>query len=287
MSTAAGYITRQKRFRGVPVLTPIGRLVTALLVFIGGMVELFLATVSGIFHSIVDIRLGAVERRVALMDFLEVVRQMQVVSWGAFWIAIITVSSSGMVIAMETVQQLKNFGMAQAFLGGGVAYATFREMAPVLTAVVATASVASSMTAQIASMKVTEQIDAIRAMGVDPIRYLVIPRVVAMTIMIPVLAVVADYCGVAGGFVIASSHQIAISTYTNSIYQVVALQDFTGGIIKAFVFGIFISLTACLRGMRSSGGAAGVGKATISSVVTCIILIYLFDTILTAALWPS
>lgn len=275
----------RRRRRGVPVLTPIGNAVIALLVFIGGIVTLFADSMGGIFQSLTEIRLGPVERRVAFMDFLEVIRQMQVVSWGAFWIAIVTVSSSGMVIAMETVTQLQSFGMAQAFLGGGVTYATVREMAPVLTAVVATASVASSITAQIASMKVTEQIDAIRTMGISPVRYLVIPRFVAMVIMIPVLTVIADYCGMVGGFVIARGHNIAFSTYINSIYQVVSPMDFFGGLIKAWVFGVLISLTACLMGLKTRGGAAGVGRSTIQSVVTCIILIYLFDTLLTAAIW--
>src|SRR6185437_14800926 len=157
---------RPKRRSRVPILSPIGTYVVALIIFVGGLINLTLATVTELFTAVVNCRLGPVERRVAWVDFLEIVRQMQLVSWGAFSIAIVTVTSSGMVIAMESVEQLKTFGMASTFLGGGVAYATMREMAPVLTAVVATASVASSITAQIASMKVTEQVDAIRTMGV-------------------------------------------------------------------------------------------------------------------------
>lgn len=280
----SGQRSRKRKF-SVPILTPVGNIILSVLSFIGGLVELFAESVGGVFRLLINTRIGPVERRVAWMDFHETIRQMQVVSWGAFWIAIVTVTSSGMVVAMEAVQQLTNFGLAQTYLGGGVAYATCREMAPVLTAVVATASVASSFTAQIASMKVTEQIDAIRSMGVNPVRFLVIPRFLAMTIMIPVLTVVADYCGIAGGSLIASLHGIGLPTYMNSISEVISYHDFVGGLIKATVFGVLISLTACLMGLRSRGGAAGVGRATISSVVNCIILIYMFDTFLTAVIW--
>ena len=270
---------------GYQLVVSTGEITLAFFGFIGGLVELLGASLSSLYYLVADCRTGAIQRRVAILDFLEMVRQMGIVSWGTLGIAVVTVSSSGMVISMETVQQLKSFGMAQAYLGGGVAYATMREMAPVLTAVVATASVASSFTAQIASMKVTEQLDAIRSMGVSPTRYLVLPRFVAMVVMIPVVTVIADYCGVLGGYVIARAHGIAWPTYVNSVYNVVSAEDFVGGIIKALVFGVLISLTACLMGMRSSGGAAGVGRATISSVVACIILIYMWDTILTALIW--
>jgi phospholipid/cholesterol/gamma-HCH transport system permease protein len=285
MTTATRTLRRRRRAPGLPILSPIGRWIATLLEFLGGLVQLFGASAAGLYHIIADCRMGPVERRVAVMDFLETVRQMRLVSWGALGIAVVTVSSSGMVLAMETVNQLRAFGMAQAFLGGGVAYATMREMAPVLTAVVATASVGSSITAQLGSMQVSEQVDAIRSMGVNPIRYLVIPRFAAMSIMIPVLTVIADYCGLVGGFLIARLHQIALSTYLHSIEQIISLHDFAGGILKAFVFGVLISLTACLIGLRTTGGAAGVGRSTILSVVTCIVLIYVWDTLLTAVIW--
>ena len=275
----------KRRKRGVPLLTPLGNVVLSLLSFIGGFIHLLFACLSGALTSALNCRLGPVERRGALLDFRETVRQMQIVSWGVIGIAVVTVTSSGMVIAMETVDQLKQFGMASAFLGGGVAYATMREMAPVLAAVVATASVGSAFTAQIASMKVTEQVDAIRSMGVSPVRFLVIPRFVAMVIMIPVVTVIADYCGVLGGFVIARAHGIGWPIYESSISNFIAPDDFVGGLIKATVFGILISLTACHMGLRTRGGAAGVGRATIASVVTCITLIYFFDTLLTALIW--
>ncbi|MDQ2733212.1 MAG: hypothetical protein M3Y56_16300, partial [Armatimonadota bacterium] len=106
----------RKRKSGVAVLTPVGNMVLSVLSFVGGLVELLGATIGGIFRLLLSTRIGPVERRVAAMDFGETIRQMQVVSWGAFWIAIVTVTSSGMVVAMETVQQLTNFGLAQAYL---------------------------------------------------------------------------------------------------------------------------------------------------------------------------
>lgn len=196
----------------------------------------------------------------------------------------ITGFSTGMVLAAQSFFQLSDKGLASA-TGLMVAKAMLVELGPVLTAFMVTGRVGAAMCAELGTMRVTEQIDALRSMAVDPLRYLVAPRFIAGTLMLPLLTVFSSIMGIIGGYFIAVDYyNMAPNTFLDPLPIHITTFDFVSGIVKAFVFGIIIVTISCYRGMTTQGGAAGVGRATTNSVVICYSVILIGNFLLTLAL---
>jgi phospholipid/cholesterol/gamma-HCH transport system permease protein len=200
-------------------------------------------------------------------------------------IVLLTILFTGMVITLQTANEFIKYG-AQSSVGGVVAIAMGRELAPVLTGVVVAGRVGAAITAEIGSMKVTEQIDALRVMAINPIQYLVVPRLLACVFMVPVLVVFADIIGTIGGYLVATLYAgIGSFTYIHSIKLFAVINDITGGLVKAMFFGGIISIIGCYKGLTTGDGAEGVGKATTASVVSSIILIFISNYFLSLLLY--
>ncbi len=196
----------------------------------------------------------------------------------------ITGFTTGFVLAAQSFYQLGEKGLASV-TGVLVGKSMLAELGPILTAFMVTGRVGSSMCAELGTMKVTEQIDALKSMAINPNAYLVAPRFIAGVFMIPLLTLFSVVMGIFGGFLIASSlFNMPPSAYFAPMQIHITLFDLSSGCIKAFIFGVLIVTVCCYRGMRTSGGAAGVGRATTQSVVTSYILILLADFFLTLAL---
>ena len=190
----------------------------------------------------------------------------------------------GLVLATQSYYQLADKGLS-AVTGLMVAKAMLTEIGPILTAFMITGRVGAAMTAELGTMNVTEQIDAMRSMAVNPLCYLVAPRFIAGTIMFPLLTMYSIVMGVFGGYLICVYFfAMAPSTFWDPIPMYVTNFDFNVGFIKAIVFGIFIVTLCCYRGINAKGGASGVGKATTSAVVTCYVIILFVNFFLTLGL---
>ena len=246
----------------------VGRYWIVLCELFGGLTYLFRDTMACLFST----RL----RIAATLD------QMFKIGVLSFPLVFLTSLFTGVVLALQSAYQLKLFG-AQQFTSDLVALSMIRELGPVLTAMVVAGRVGASIAAEIGTMKVTEQIDALKALAVDPIRYLVVPRVVAAFCMLFILAVYADIIGMFGGWCIAifklgmNSHM-----YIKRAFTVMEIKDIVSGLIKAFMFGGIIGVVGCYFGLNSDGGAEGVGRATTLAVVLALILIIASDAIFTA-----
>ncbi|HSX10919.1 MAG TPA: ABC transporter permease [Chlamydiales bacterium] len=196
----------------------------------------------------------------------------------------ITGFTTGFVLAAQSFYQLGEKGMA-GVTGVLVAKSMITELGPILTAFMVTGRVGSSMCAELGTMKVTEQIDALKSMAINPYAYLVAPRFIAGAFMIPLLTLFSTVMGIFGGYMIAVClFKLSAATYFDPMHIHITLFDVATGIIKSIIFGILIVTVCCYRGMKTSGGAAGVGKATTQSVVTSYILILLSDFFLTMGL---
>lgn len=196
----------------------------------------------------------------------------------------ITGFSTGMVLAAQAFFQLSDKGLASA-TGLMVAKAMLVELGPVLTAFMVTGRVGAAMCAELGTMRVTEQIDALRSMAVDPAGYLIAPRFIAGTFMLPLLTVFSSLMGIIGGYIIAVEYYgMAPNTYLDPLPIHITSFDFISGIIKGFAFGIIIVTISCYRGMTTKGGAAGVGRATTNSVVICYSIILVVNFLLTLVL---
>jgi phospholipid/cholesterol/gamma-HCH transport system permease protein len=217
----------------------------------------------------------------------ETLRQMAVIGVNSLPIVIVTIAFSGMVLALHTAVQFHKLGGDQ-FIGGLVAVSMAREAAPVLASVVVAARVGSAIAAEIGSMKVTEQIDALRALAVSPVHYLVVPRLLAAVLMMPIVTVFANVAGIMGGYLVATYFtQISSQVFINSIQAYLSWRDLLLGLTKTLVFGAIIALVGCDRGLRTSGGAAGVGRSTTSAVVLAIVLVYVSDYFLSAVMFSE
>jgi phospholipid/cholesterol/gamma-HCH transport system permease protein len=199
----------------------------------------------------------------------------------------ITGFSTGMVLAAQSFFQLSDKGLASA-TGLMVAKAMLVELGPVLTAFMVTGRVGASMCAELGTMRVTEQVDALRSMAVEPLRYLIAPRFIAGTLMLPLLTVFSSLMGIIGGYVIAVYYYgMSPNTFLDPLPIHITTFDFISGIVKAFVFGIIIVTISCYCGLKTRGGAAGVGRATTNSVVICYSVILIGNFILTIGLNSS
>jgi len=210
------------------------------------------------------------------IDLSDLLQQMSVIGVNSVPIAVLTTFTSAAVISLYFSNFLLQYGAA-GLTGAVVALALSRELAPVLVGVVVAARAGSAIAAEIGTMKVTEQIDALRSLAVSPIQYLIVPRLLACLIMMPILCVVADTAGLFGGYLIAVHQGVPPESFPQGIKLYVIPRDFVMGMIKTVVFGTIIALVGCHQGLETKGGATGVGRATTNAVVIAIVLIYISD----------
>jgi phospholipid/cholesterol/gamma-HCH transport system permease protein len=207
--------------------------------------------------------------------------QMVFAGLGSLVIAAFVSFFTGIVIAMQSAYQLSRFG-ANIFVAPMVAVGIARELGPVLTSLVVAGRVGAAITAELGTMKVTEQIEALETMALNPIRFLVVPRFLALLVMLPCLVIFADIMGIFGGFLVGVFNlKLDPYRYITFSFQFMQWKDVWTGLVKSVVFGITIAMVGCYMGLKTKGGAEGVGKATTLSVVTSFVLIILFDCILT------
>ena len=223
----------------------------------------------------------------------DVIQQMDEIGVKSLGIVLLTGLFTGMVLALQSSVQLRTFG-ATMYIGRLIAGSMIRELGPVLAGLMVAGRVGSGIAAQLGSMKVTEQIDALNTLGTDPIKKLVTPRVLAALVMVPVLTIINDLVGIIGGNVIAGFMLgLPTSLYWRTVWEQIISggflfevipNDFVQGLLKPLVFGAVISITACYFGLRTQGGTEGVGRATTKTVVTASILILVSDYFLTQIL---
>lgn len=210
------------------------------------------------------------------------IKQVEFIGVNSLLVIILTGSFTGMVFAFQSYIGFSKFG-AEYLVGTVVTLGMARELGPVLSAIMVAARAGSAITAEIGTMKVTEQVDALSSLAVDPVQYLIVPRILAGIFVMPLLNAVAVFCGTVGGiFVGVNILGINKTLYMENMYRYVDFSDFMNGMIKSVVFGLIVTLVGCYKGFNTSGGAAGVGKATTESVVMACVLILVFDYILTA-----
>lgn len=228
-------------------------------------------------HAVKDLATRGVE-------WNELSRQLIKIGRDSLAITLLTAAFTGMVLALQTAYGLQRFG-ARNYVGNVVGLSMIRELGPVLTAIMVCGRVGAGIAAEIGSMVVTEQVDALRALGADPIRKLVTPRIIAGIICLPALVVFADVVGIYGGQLVAV-HELGLTAYQyqRSILYTIFIQDVVDGLVKSAVFGFLIVSIACHRGLNTRGGTEGVGRSTTAAVVTGSIVIFIANFFITKLL---
>lgn len=217
----------------------------------------------------------------------KIVYQMVFAGWRSIIIVFFVTIFTGIVLAMQTAYQLEKMG-ATLYVASLVAVSLCRELSPVLTALVVAGRVGSAIAAELGTMKVSEQIEALETMAINPIRFLAVPRTIALFFMLPFLTILGNFSGILGGFLVGTqSLNLSPPLYIQTTFKYLMLKDVYTGLIKSLVFAIIIALIGCYQGLNTKGGAEGVGKATTLSVVISFILIILADCILTAIFYFS
>jgi phospholipid/cholesterol/gamma-HCH transport system permease protein len=218
-------------------------------------------------------------------DWRELLRQMAKVGVDSIPVVLLTALFTGMVFALQTFSTLKRFN-AEAFVGSLVALSMVRELSPVIASLLIAGRCGSAMGAEIGTMRVTEQIDALEVLATDPVHYLMVPRVWATVLTLPMLIVLGDAIGIVGGYLISVLYFGANPvTYVENTFRYMDLDDLFSGVIKAAVFGLIISVVGCQKGYFTRGGAEGVGQATTRAVVLASIAILITDFFLTKILF--
>jgi len=218
-------------------------------------------------------------------DLRELVRQMVRVGVDSLPVVLLTALFTGMVMALQTFSTLKRVN-AEGFVGTLVALSMVRELAPVISSLLIAGRCGSAMGAELGTMRVTEQIDALEVLATDPVHYLMVPRVWATVIVLPLLIVIADAVGIGGGYLISVVYFGANPvTYVENSFRFMDYDDVTSGLIKAAVFGLIVSVVGCQKGYFTRGGAEGVGRATTRAVVLASIAILISDFFLTKILY--
>ncbi|MGQ0507791.1 MAG: MlaE family ABC transporter permease [Myxococcaceae bacterium] len=229
------------------------------------------------------VMLGRVMKRMVSPPFEPgaIAYQIEALGTRSLSIASLTAIFAGLVISLQFAFFLARFGV-QHTVGKVVVLTLFRELAPVLTALTVGARIGSGIAAELGSMTVTEQVDAIRSLGADPLRKLVLPRVVACILVLPALTALADVFGlVAGSAVVKSEYDIPFEQFYRSVVETAGLRDFTSGITKSAVFGLIIAIVGCFKGFTVQGGTEGVGLATTQTVAIASVAVCLSDFFLT------
>ena len=216
--------------------------------------------------------------------FPEAIAQMDYIGVGSLTIVILTGFFTGGVLTLQTYQTLASYGAVDQ-LGYLVAVSLVRELGPVLTALMVTGRVVSAISAELGSMVVSEQIAAMRALGTDPVRKLVAPRIIALLVTLPLLTLIADVMGIGGGWVVSTwLYGLPSSMFLNSVHDGITTDDIIGGIIKPLVFAFLMGTIACHKGLKTEGGTVGVGRSTTTAVVTASIIVIIADFFLAQAL---
>lgn len=241
------------------------------LAYVGEVASIFLGSI----HFLLKLRLP-------LKLTLE---QMSLIGVNSLVIVLLTNTFTGMVIALQTAQEMSRYGAGQ-FVGGMVAVAMARELAPALTGVVVAGRAGSAIAAEIGTMTVTEQIDAMKAMAVSPLYYLVLPRLLACLLMLPVLTVFANVFGIGGGyFVSVFVADINPNDFFRTARMFLRIKEVVYGLMKSSCFGAIVSLVACHQGLTATQGAFGVGKATTNAVVLAMVFIFAANYFLSALMF--
>jgi phospholipid/cholesterol/gamma-HCH transport system permease protein len=258
--------------RGILQSLPFGPALYEFFTFFGQIAALFWETAGFVVR-------GAVSYR-------HTVRQMAEIGVGSLLVALITVGFSGAVTALYVAVQLSRYGQ-EGFVGGLVGKTLALEVAPVITSVVVAARSGSSMAAELGSMVVTEQVDALRALATSPTRYLVVPRVLGTLLMLPLVTILANGAGVVGGYLAATTNGVSPTLFWRSFQEITTLTDQLQGLLKTIPFALIISLFGCRQGLTTGGGAAGVGRATTSAVVFAMMGVFITDFFLSIVLQDS
>jgi phospholipid/cholesterol/gamma-HCH transport system permease protein len=209
--------------------------------------------------------------------FDEIIDQMDTIGVGSLFIVVLTGFFTGGVIILQSYPTLEYYG-AQSNVGQGVATGLIRELGPVLTALMVAGRVGSAISAELGSMVVSQQIDAMRALGTSPVRKLVTPRVIALLVTLPLLTIAADMFGLIGGGVVARQlHGLDLNVYISSVRTGTNINDIVAGMLKPVVFGVIIGLISCYKGLNTKGGTVGVGISTTEAVVASSINVIIAD----------
>ncbi len=255
----------------IKILEFTGRPLILVIEEFGKILFLFLSTVSWLFRPPFRVHV--------------IFKQMEFVGVGSLPVVLITGAFTGMVLAIQTYYGFKMFG-GESLVGAIVALSMTRELGPAITALMVTGRTGSSMAAEIGTMRVTEQIDALYTMSVSPVQYLIMPRVLAGIVMLPILTVTSDFIGILGGYFVGV-HVLKVNSgiFIARIIEFVNIYDVLNGLIKSTFFGLILSLVGCYKGFYTTGGAAGVGRATTQAVVYASVSILISDYFLTAIMF--
>ena len=216
--------------------------------------------------------------------FSLLIRQIYIIGTGSLSIVLLTGLFTGMVLALQGIYAFRKFG-SEAFLGPAVAFSLIRELGPVLTALVVTGRAGSAMTAEIGIMQITEQVDALKSMAVNPLQRLVSPRLLAGVIVFPLLTALCDLIGIFGAYLVGVELMgVSSGTFFGEMQDKIEMVDINVGLWKSIVFGLIVTWVCCYKGYHCGHGAEGVGKATTSAVVLSSVLILVGDYFLTSIL---
>lgn len=214
----------------------------------------------------------------------QILKQLHFVGYKSTFVVILTATFTGMVLSLQGYYSLRKFG-SEALLGSAVALSMIRELGPVLASLMVTARSGSAMTAEIGIMRITEQIDALETMAINPLQYLISPKMVAGILGVPLLVAIFDVVGIWGGYLVGVKLLgVSAGSYWSSIESAVEWRDVYGGILKSISFGLIVSWVCCYKGFYTSMSAEGLGKATTQAVVLTSVLILIWDYFLTSVL---
>ncbi|MDR1433782.1 MlaE family ABC transporter permease [Candidatus Endomicrobiellum devescovinae] len=215
----------------------------------------------------------------------DTVTQMVEVGWSSLPIILLTSFFMGIVLALQVGSATSNMFNEPVYVGTITGFAMAIELGPVLTAIVVTGRVGSAITAEIGTMKVTEQLDALYTLGTDPVKYLAVPRFLGCFFMLPILTIISNIVGIYGGMILSTNTwALSSNAFWAEALDFMTIRTFLHGFIKSFFFALIIVIVACHKGFNTKGGAEGVGKATTSSVMTSMVFILIADYFLTALL---
>lgn len=254
-----------------PILEGVGSGVLGASEETGHFVFLCRSTIQWIFR-------GKIEWRQTLIQMARIgVDSLPVTAMTSFF--------TGMVLALQTGASSKHFFNVPLFVGTVVSFSIVMELGPVMTAIVVAGRAGAAIAAELGTMKVTEQIDALYTLGTDPVRYLVIPRLLAFLVVLPLLTVISDFTGIIGGlFVARVKYDIPTTVYWHDIIDNMEIRHFVHGFLKTFIFAFVISMVSSYKGVTTRGGAEGVGKSTTAAVVMSMVLVLVLDYFATAML---
>ena len=244
-----------------------------------GAAVIGMVSYAGGFALLLGETCGFLAARVRRQHVLQQMQTIGVNSWSI--VALINVFL-GMVLALQSAYQLQKFG-GNIYIAGLVALSVTREIGPILTALILAGRVGASIAAELGTMRVTEQIDALETLATSPVRYLVVPRFIALLVVEPVLTLYADFCGILGGYIVGVFKlNITPRFYWRMTTEPLVFRDVFTGLLKSLVFAVIICIVSCYEGFRTEGGAEGVGRSTTRAVVLSFILIIAADCLLTA-----